>query len=264
MNLNQANIVLRRRSGLEMVDLALRAVRSLAPRETVRLAFWIVLPCYLVCLSVWYLGASWIWIWPLSLSLTRLVELPFLHLMGTLLFDSEATAKAALRASGRSFWRYSGSVLIYWFLLFCGGLVVVGWFWVGGRYFYLPVVSVLEQARPRAAVRRSVQLVHRRDSAALQMMFTHLLLRALGVVFAEILGQACLQHVLDVHAPMDSLFENGGSPFALLGLFVATPYSATFQFLAYTNERTIQDGWDVQVRFFGLVEKSELGGRRAA
>src|SRR5690606_656833 len=106
--------------------------------------------------------------------------------------------------------------------------------------------------------------VHGRDSAALQMMFTHLLLRVVGVVFVEILGQACLQHVLDVHTQMDSLFENGVSPFALLGLFVATPYSATFQFLAYTNERTIQDGWDVQVRFFGLAKASELGAKRAA
>ena len=264
MNLNQASIVLRRRGGLEIVDLALITVRSLAPRETLRLLAWVVLPSYLLCLSGWYMEVPWIFIWLTALALTRLVELPFLHLMGTLLFDAETTAKVALRAAGLSIWRYCGSVIIYWCFLTCGALVLLGWFWVGGRYFYLPAVTVLEQARPLAARRRAVQLVHGRDSAALQMMFTHLLLRAAGVVFAEILGQACLEYVLDVHTQVDSLFEHGGSIFALFGLFAVAPYSATFQFLAYTNERTIQDGWDVQVRFFGLTKGTELGARRAA
>lgn len=264
MNLAQAHIVLRRRGALEVTDLSLRAVRSLAPREVLRLGAWLLLPCYLLCLTAWYQELAWGWIWLGALALARLVELPFLQLMGERLFDARASAKSALRASRAAWWRYFGAVLTYWLLWSCGLLVILGWIWVGTRYFYLPAVSVLEQARTSAAMRRSSQLITRRDSTAFQMMFMMLLLRVSAVIFTEILGQACLEHVLAVHSPVDSLFEEGGSPFALLGLFLAAPYSATFQFLAYTNERTVQDGWDVQVRFFSLAKDNQGGVHRAA
>jgi hypothetical protein len=264
MNLTQANIVLRRRGALEIVDLALRVVRSLAPRETIRLMVWLVIPCSVICLSAWYFDVSWFLIWPAAFIVARFAELPFFVLVGTLLFDSEFTAKQAWRGAMRSFWRYAGGLCAYWLFLACGAVVVIGWFWVGGRYFYLPLVSVLEQARPRAALRRASQFVRHRESSVMQMLMVHILLRLSCVIFSEILGQACLEHVLDVHTQVDSLFEDGGSPFALLGLFLAVPYSAAFQFLAYTNERTIQDGWDIQVRFFGLSEHAEGGVRHAA
>lgn len=264
MNLNEAQIVLRRRGALEVTDLTLRSVRSLAPKETLRLSAAVLIPCYLLCLTAWYQDLDWVWTWLAALALARLAELPFLHFMGERLFDSRATAGSAIRASRHSWWRYLTTVLIFWTFLGLGALVVVGWFWVAGHYFYLPAVSVLEQAQTTAALRRSKQLVRRRDSSAFQMMFVHLLMRSSAVVITEVLGQACVEHLLDVQSPMDSLFEDGGSPFAVLGLFLAVPYSATFQFLSYTNERTVQDGWDIQVRFFGLSKAPRRGTQRAA
>ena len=76
----------------------------------------------------------------------------------------------------------------------------------------------------------------------------------LGMVFAsvlcsELLGLGLVSYLLQLGSPLGSLFEDGGSLFALLGLFLSTPLVATARFLTYIDGRTRRDAWDVQVRF---------------
>jgi hypothetical protein len=80
------------------------------------------------------------------------------------------------------------------------------------------------------------------------------------VVLAETLGQALFEYGLALNAETQNLWTDGGSAFALLGLFLFIPYGAAHRFLCYINERTRQDGWDVQVAFLGLKNASHVPG----
>ena len=57
--------------------------------------------------------------------------------------------------------------------------------------------------------------------------------------------------------PFSKLFDKGVTPFALAGLFLAAPFTATARFLHYIDTRTRADGWDIQVKFMALVAEHE-------
>jgi hypothetical protein len=69
------------------------------------------------------------------------------------------------------------------------------------------------------------------------------------VLCSELLGLGVFAYLLQLGSPLGSLFEDGGSPYALLGLFLSTPLVATARFLTYIDGRTRRDAWDVQVHF---------------
>ena len=56
--------------------------------------------------------------------------------------------------------------------------------------------------------------------------------------------------------PVGSLFDNGGSTYALLGYFLSVPYVASARFLGYVDSRTRREGWDIQVRFAALLQRA--------
>ena len=78
------------------------------------------------------------------------------------------------------------------------------------------------------------------------------------VLLGETLGQAVWSFGLDINASSEELIDDGGSPFALFGLFAAVPLGTAYRFLSYINERTRQDAWDVQVAFLALARERSV------
>jgi hypothetical protein len=255
MNLGEASIVLRHRPGLEVVDLALRFVRSVAPKQFLKLSALLLLPAFLLSLALRAGDLPWTAVWFVALILSKVLELPFTTLCGRLLFEPTAPLRQILGESARALGRTLVAYALYGLFLFASLLLVVGPLFVGASYFFLPEVLALEKSGPFRAFKRSHQFLGGRSGTGLEGLMLSLGLVLSFIFFAEILGQATLEYVLVVHLPIESLWEDGGSPLALLGLFAATPYVATHRFLAYTNERTRQDGWDIQVAFLRLAAK---------
>jgi hypothetical protein len=153
-----------------------------------------------------------------------------------------------------------GRVLIayalYGILLLASLVLIVGPLFVGAHYFFLPEVLALEKSGPLRAFKRSHQFLGGRSGTGVEGWMMRWGMLFSFVFLAEILGQATLEYVLVIHVPIESLWNDGGSPLALLGLFGSVPYTAAHRFLAYTNERTRQDGWDIQVAFLRLLARS--------
>lgn len=256
MNLGEATIVLRHRSGLEVIDLALRFVRSVAPAKFLKLSAVFLLPAWGSLLALRYNDAPWPGLWLLALTLAKLVELPFTILCGRLLFEPHSSLRDVLVDSGRALGRTLVAYTLYGVLLLASMLLIVGPLFVGANYFFLPEVLALEKAGPFAAFKRSHQFLGGRSGTGLEGMMLRWGMLFSFVFLAEILGQATLEYVLLVDLPIESFWNDGGSPLALFGLFASVPYAAAHRFLAYTNERTRQDGWDIQVAFLRLAARA--------
>ena len=118
--------------------------------------------------------------------------------------------------------------------------------------------ALLEQVGPVASVRRSAQLV--RNRAGFSMLMLLLVAQGSIVFCAELFGQALVDSLLQLGRPFGSLFEAGGTPYAIAGLFASVPFVATARFLQYIDLRTRSDGWDVQVRFLAIGEREKALG----
>ena len=68
---------------------------------------------------------------------------------------------------------------------------------------------------------------------------------------------ANVETVLSLGNPFESLFDDGGSLYAMLGVLAAAPVAATARLLAYVDGRAEQDGWDIQLRFQALKQREE-------
>lgn len=256
MNLGHSTIVLRHRPGLEVVDLALRFVRSAAPKIFVKLGTLVLLPIWGAFLLLRSYEVPWPALWFLSLAAAKVIELPFTILCGRLLFEPDVKVRQVLADSLRALPRVIVAYVLYGVLLGASLIFIVGPLFVGANYFFLPEVLALEKSNPWRAFRRSHQFLGGRSGTGVEGLMLRWGLLFSFILLTETLGQAILTYVLAIHAPVESLWEEGGSPLALLGLFLFVPYGAAHRFLAYTNERTRQDGWDIQVAFLRLVADS--------
>ncbi len=255
MNLGEASIVLRHRPGLEVVDLTLRFVRSVAPKLFVKMGAVVLLPVYGSLILLRHLEVEWGAIWLLALSVSRLVELPFTVLCGRLLFEPNVRLLPILKESARGIFRTLVASALYAALMLASLILIIGPLFVGANYFFLPEVLALEKAGPFRAFKRSHQFLGGRSGTGVEGLMLHFGMLCSFILLAETLGQATVRYVLAIHTPMESLWNDGGSPLALLGLFLFIPYGAAHRFLSYTNERTRQDGWDIQVAFLRLASE---------
>lgn len=258
MNLTSAAIVLRERTALELVDLSMRFVRSLAPLAYLRVSAAVLLPLFVSCLALRYgAGLAWGWVWLCAWIAATLAQAPFTLLAGRLLFASEARTVDILRDTLRHSLTYGVSLLAraVWLLLslitFIGPLVV----WA--LTAYLHEIVYLEKANLRTALGRSRRFVRGRSGASLEMIFLSSCGIFAAVVLGEVMGLTLKDFVFQVSTPMETLAADGGSVFALAGWFAAVPFTSTLRFLFYVNERTLRDGWDVQVRFLGIRDALE-------
>jgi len=266
VNLGEASIVLRHRPALEVVDLTLRFIRSVAPKQILRLGSIVLLPLWAGLIAVREAGVPWALVWCIGIAIVRVAEIPFTVLYGHLLFEHDVSLKVVFRESTSVLMRTLIGLAVYGTLMMLSVVLIFGPLFVGANYFFLPEVLILEKAGPFRAFRRSHQFLVGRSGTGMEGLMFRTGLMLAFIVLAETLGQSLVRDIFAVHAELDALWEQGGSALALFGLMAFVPYGAAHRFLAYINERTRQDGWDIQVAFLSLATRgtSRRDSRRAA
>lgn len=256
MNLSSAAIVLRERTPLEVVDLSLRFVRALAPLAFLRLGAVVLLPLFIGCLVLRYVAElDWGWVWVIAWCASTLAQAPFTSLSGRLLFADEIRIRSILVDTLRRILPYGLLLTLRAFLFLLSAITFVGPLLVWSQTAYLHEIVYLENATLGTALGRSSRFVRGRSGSSIEMLLLLSCSLFTAVVMAEVLGLVLVQYVLEIALPVESMAEDGGSPFALAGLLLAVPFTSALRFLFYVNERTLRDGWDVQVRFLGLRDE---------
>jgi hypothetical protein len=258
VNLSAAAIVLRERKALEVLDLSLRFVRALAPLSFARLGLVVLLPAYSLCLTLRYaLDFDWGYVWLVAFGLCVFLQGPFTVLCGRLLFSDRPSVTEVLGGALRRALPYGFLLVVRALLLVASAVTLLGPFVVLVYGAFLHEVVLLESAGVRSALGRSRRFVRGRSGAAVEMLLLVGCLYGLGIVLAEMLGMALMSYVFDIDRPYETLADDDGSIFSLAGLFSTVPLATTLRFLFYVNERTLRDGWDVQVRFLGIRDALE-------
>ena len=260
MNLSSAAIVFRPRSISELFDLACRFATGKAFVPLFKLSLWLLLPGWLLMCGL-RLGFGWPWeaVWPLSVVWALGVQGPFTVCIGQLIFSGNAGAAPSIREALSRFWPTLATSLFFWVCLAFVGWTVLLIPVVYARFLFLNEVVLLEGQDTGNALKRtgSISKFHMGQLMGFSLALIVCRLAAVGVV--ESLGQALVGSVLQLGAPLGNLYTEGGSAFALLGLFVSTPFIALARFLQYVDLRTRSEGWDIQVRFMSLTEAQRKG-----
>jgi hypothetical protein len=261
VNLAHVNIAIRQRSVLESVDLSLPFCLRLGKRLYGRLALLILVPAWALCVGLGYaFELNWVLLWLIALVLQSLAQGVFTLAAGRLVFEGEVAAKAILRdyfsklpayAAGLLWTRTLIVLTLATFML----LLPIAWI----RYAYAHEVLLLEQATLKRLGSRSGAIVKGHTGVAAQTLVCLFCITVAGILACELLGTGIVSYLLQLGSPFGSLFEDGGSVYALLGLFLATPVVATARFLSYIDGRTRRDAWDIQVRFQQL--RTEAGAK---
>lgn len=251
MNLAEARIIVRPRFRLELVDLAFRYVFGDAKRALGVLALITLLPAWAV-LSATHALFAWPWwaIWTIALVLVIVIQGVFTVAAGRLLFERAVAPQAVLGAWRRRLPAYLAAMTWTRAQILIGSTILlpalVGW----ERYAFVPEAVLLEEMPARRAIARSIALSRAGTPLGTLLALT---IVTLWIVFGfELMGLSLANDVLGLPVEFETLLEDGGSYFALLGYFASVPWAATARFLAYIDGRTRQDGWDVQVRLMAL------------
>jgi hypothetical protein len=256
VRLERARIVIRERSLGETLDLVPPFIFTLAPKLLARLAALTLLPPYLLCLLTRVGGCRWGSVWVLAVTLGTVLQGVFTVAASRVVFSEDVSARAVLRQFGARLSAYlvalSGALLVLGLGAATVVLLPVAW----ARMAFVHEACLLEQASGRAALGRAARMVAHRMPAGMQMIAALLLGQVAIILVTELLGQGLVGFVLQCGEPFGSLFSQGGSPCALAGYFLGLPVVATARFLAYIEQRTRQDGWDVQVRFQAIQAAS--------
>ena len=269
MNLFAARVSLRARSLTEVLDLAapfcLQNARLLAALSLIML-----LPVAAVIAGL-RLGLGWSWpaVWAAGFGLACLAEGAFTVALGEALFRRPDDLRAA-PAVARFVRRLPALAAVHLTRLVVLGLcatLVLPVFLEGPRWLFPVEAVLLENAPVSQAVRRSRSLGQRRTGFCLGLAAALLVLPAAAVVLVDLVGGQLLSSVFQLGQPLGSLFDDGGSGFAVLGLLLSVPLSAATRFLGYIDLRTRSEGWDIQLRFAAWAERDQgpgHPGRRAA
>jgi hypothetical protein len=251
MNVWEARVVVRERSIAEIIDLALRFSLVLGGRLYAWLFVSLILPAYALCFLLLARGVPDVWVWILAVILFALLQLPFTVAAGRLMFSAELSMGEVLSASLRLMFRACGARFLAALLLGGGSLLVVAVPVAIARGLYLVEIVVLEGSAALAAYRRGTRLTHRR---VLQTFGVWLALVATSSTFiglAEVMSRSLTAEGLSLDALRD-LWHGLSSQAGIAGLFLSLPLVATLRFLAYIDNRTRREGWDIQVRFLEL------------
>lgn len=254
MNLEQARVTLRPRGVAELFDLSLRFCTSLAGRLYLQLAAVVLLPCLLVCWAAhatWFAGA-WAATWGLAVGLSALARSAFTVAASRLLFEERPRLAGVLAQTLRRLPALLVGLMMYTALLAASALAIVGPVFVAVLYTFLDEAILLEQQGPLRALGRARAVLRRRSGEGATLRLGQSLATAIFILCADQLGHGLVGFVLQLGEPFGELAD-GGSAYALIGLFLAVPYVATVQFLTYIDGRTRQDGWDIQLRFLGIA-----------
>lgn len=262
MNLDAARVVLRPRSQSEIFDLALRFATAPAAKLYAKLGLLTLLPAWGLCVAARHaLGWEWQHVWLLALVLATPIQGVFTVAIGRMMFAEEVRLREVLGQFLRRLPAYFGTLLLTRAMIGILSLaffLVVPPFWMWGRCAYVHEACLLEQAGPLDAISRAARMITRNMISVIGLLLL-LTLAAAGFVFVAetLIIVGLVEFVLQLGRPFGSLFDDGGSIAALLGLFLAVPYWTTVRFLSYVDLRTRRDGWDVQLRFMAIAARAK-------
>jgi len=259
MNVLEARVILRDRSMLDVVDLALRFVVRYAKAYGVVAAV-VLLPS--LALSAWTAaGLGWGWAWTLALGLAPFASAPFTALASRLLFEPGVRARDAISLAAAALPRLVGTRIVEGIsITIATTLFLLPAVGVATFFFYTNEVVVLERARVGAALSRLQRLLSGQSGDALMALLFLTALHIVAVFLADVVGRALLEDVLEFSAP-SSILEDKGSMLGLVGFWLFVPFGATCRFLLYINGRTRTEGWDVQTRFAAIAARAEAEGQ---
>jgi hypothetical protein len=248
MNVHDARVVLRPRSLPDVIDLTLRVCHSAHARAYALWSALTLLPAYLFCLWMWHAGSPWGGIWVVAVMLVGLLQGIFTIGAGRLLFAERVSTGQVLRRWLSRLWMYivtlTGLRALPAASMVASPVVLM--------FPFIHEAVLLEDASIGTAVQRSQRLTRKGGALTFELSMVILLTQALFILGADILGRAIAEWIFQINTPLPSLWEDGGSPFALAGLFLAVPYVATLRFLTYIDLRTRKEGWDLQLQLAAL------------
>jgi hypothetical protein len=262
MDLSRARIVLRQRSVLDVLDLALRFFVEHAGSYA-RVSAVALLPAAIVSWGVAQ-TAGWAWGWIVTVFLALLVQTPFTALASRLVFQPDVRVRDVLGTSLRALPRVVALRVVQVLAVGIGlMLFLVPGVWIGILLFFIVEVAVLERATFGQAMSRSRRIMAGQSGQALVAVLALVGLHLAAIAIGDEVGRAVLVDLFQFSAP-ETLWTAGGSTLALLGFWLFVPYVATARFLVYLDLRTRSEGWDIQTRFAALALRSADPERRAA
>ena len=260
MNVLEARVVLRDRTLLDVVDLALRFVVH-HWRKYVVLAAIVLPPVLLLTLGIG-LGSGWGWGWTAAMGLAPFVAAPFTALASRLLFEPSARLRDVLGSTASALPRLLAVRIIQVLALTAFGLFfLVPAIWVLAFGFYMNEVMVLERATVGAGLARLQRLLSGQSGDAIMALLFLAALHVVAVFLGDAVGRSILSDLLEIPAPA-SIFQAKGSAIALASFWTFVPFGATCRFLLYINARTRTEGWDVQTRFAAIAARAEADAER--
>lgn len=258
----RARVALRHRPFSDVLDLALRFI-VVHWRVYAKVALVTVLPGIL---GTWLLAwqGGWVWGWLIGIVWTLFAQTPFTILASRLVFEDRVRARdvvwAALHDSPRILWLRIltlGAASLGFMMLFIPAA------WIAIISCFSNEVVLLERATVGQALGRSQRVAQSDFGESLMMVIVGLVATGGAVLIAEFGGRAIIEELLQFRGP-PSMFVEGGSVLALIGLFGVVPYVATARFFTYLNIRTRAEGWDIQTRFAALAARADERVREAA
>jgi hypothetical protein len=256
MDLLQARVALRPRSMSDVLDLAapfcISNRRLLFPLTLLTTAIGGVLA------GICRLWLDWTWaeVWLLTGGYWILCTGLFTSAAGELLFrePSQIRVRAVLGRFLRRFVPYLAARILQWLVLGVGAILLVPLPIFASRLLFVSESVLLESGSPTTSLARSSQLVLFRSGPCLGLAAACALCPLLSAVVAEVVGGAIVGLVFEMGQPFGSLWWDGGSAFAVVGVLLSVPLVATASFLGYIDMRTRKEGWDIQLRFMALAE----------
>ncbi len=265
MNLDRAAIVLRPRTVSEICDLAVRLTFSLALPLYAKLSAIVLLPLLAGALALRHFARwEWFYIWLVAIPAANLAQGVFTVAAGRLIFAEDLRVREVLGAFGRRLPSYFFALIASRLLLGLAALPLFSLPFAWVALIFVHEASLLEGAGPVQACQRASRFVRGRGGPAFLLLLMMLVAQGAGVLIAEVVGQSVLDDIFQAGKPFGSMWEDHGSPFAMLGLLLSVPIIATARFLHYIDTRTRADGWDIQVRFLGIAAKDTNERRLAA
>jgi hypothetical protein len=257
MNVLTTRVVLRERNLAEVFDLAFRFVAVRGGKKYLRLWLASCAPMLALCIFVRRYELDWVWVWTIACAGFVAAQIPFTLAASRLLLGDELTLRSV---TGTWIRAIPGQVAMHALALTALGLssfLIAPIPFLSARLLYLPEITLLEGSGLFRAVERGARLTRNRLAQALETCLLLLTVWAAFILGAEVTGRAVQTDLLSFPPPADAL-SDGGSWFALCGFFMAVPFIATARFLAYIDNRTRREAWDVQLRFTELAKSPRV------
>lgn len=258
----RARVALRHRPLSDVLDLALRFC-VVHWRAYAKIALVVVVPGVVIA-SLVASSFGWVWAWAFAIGWSLFAQTPFTVLASRLVFQDHVRARDAVGAAVRD----APRVLVLRALTLTAKglgalLFLVPAIWIAVIFCFSTEVLLLERATVGQTLSRSQRVAQSHVGEALFMVVLGVVFSAASVLVAEVGGRTVIAEMLQFRPP-PSLWSEGGSVLAILGLLGVVPYVATARFFTYLNIRTRAEGWDIQTRFAALAARADDEVREAA